>query len=71
MFRPTDYTDATGVETAAYWTALPTIAINHPVRPAAPPSAGAFAGAWVDRSTWQLWVTDDVPYDGAAWRTGK
>ena len=66
MFRPTDYTDATGVETAAYWTALPAIAINHPGPTGGATFAGAFAGAWVDRSTWQLWVTDDVPYDGGS-----
>ena len=65
-FTPTDYTDATGVETAAYWTGLPPIAINHPGPTGAGTLAGAFAGAWLARSTWQLWVTDDVPYDGGS-----
>ena len=55
------------METAADWTGLPAITvINHPGPTGGATFAGAFAGAWVDRSTWQLWITDYVPYDGGS-----
>lgn len=71
-YKPTDYTSSGGsVESAANWGLSPSITINHPGAVGTATFASAFGGAWVDNTSWSLYVTDDAGGDVgslASWR---
>jgi hypothetical protein len=59
-YRPSDYGTA---ENSGNWGLAPSLIINHPATSGTATFASAFGGAWVDNSTWSLYVRDDAAPD--------
>jgi hypothetical protein len=59
-YRPADYGE---VERSSNWGLAPGLVINHPATGGTATFASAFGGAWVDNSTWSLYVSDDAAAD--------
>ena len=59
-YRPSDYGT---VENSGNWGLAPSLIINHPATSGTATFASAFGGAWVDNSTWSLYVRDDAAPD--------
>jgi hypothetical protein len=59
-YRPSDYG---AVENSDNWGLAPSLIINHPATNGTATFASAFGGAWVDNSTWSLYVRDDASAD--------
>ena len=59
-YRPADYGE---VERSSNWGLAPGLVINHPATGGTATFASAFGDAWVDNSTWSLYVRDDAAAD--------
>jgi hypothetical protein len=62
-YRPTDYVGGANgtVEDSSNWSGLaPSLIINHPTPTGTATFASAFGGAWIENSTWSLYVKDDA-----------
>ncbi len=57
-YRPADYGE---METSSNWSGVPAgLTINHPTPNGSATLTSAFAGTWLDNSSWQLLVRDDT-----------